>query len=92
MDLAVMLLVGAVTGWLARMLVKTDVRMGILASVAVGLAGSLLGFGIARAFGLRAQSAPTSVVIVVVGILTAAWLIGMVRGALALFFSGAPWR
>ena len=92
MDLTVMLLIGAVTGWLAGILVKADVRMGIPVTVGTGLAGSLLGFGIAKALDLRAESAPTSVIIVVTAAFTAAWLIGMVRAALGLFHASAAWR
>lgn len=52
MSLIVTLVVGGIVGWLASILMKTDGRMGIVANVAVGIAGSFLGGLIANAVGL----------------------------------------
>lgn len=43
MNLIVTLLVGALIGWLASMLMKTDAQQGALANIAVGVVGSWLG-------------------------------------------------
>ena len=40
----VTLIVGAVVGWLASMLMKTNAQMGAIANIVVGIVGSSLGF------------------------------------------------
>lgn len=43
MDLIITLLVGALIGWLASMIMKTDEQQGALANIVVGIVGSWLG-------------------------------------------------
>lgn len=43
MSLIITLLVGALIGWLASMLMKTDAQQGALMNIVVGVVGSLLG-------------------------------------------------
>jgi len=52
MSLMVTLFVGGLVGWFASIFMKTDVQMGILANVVVGVVGSFLGGVIANALGL----------------------------------------
>jgi uncharacterized membrane protein YeaQ/YmgE (transglycosylase-associated protein family) len=75
MDLIVTLIVGGVIGWLASILMKTNVQMGILANVIVGIVGSLLGYWLAGVLGL-ATAGPLRWVIGVIG---AALLIGILK-------------
>ena len=92
MDVPVILMVGGVTGWLASLLVKADVRMGAWASVAVGTAGSLVAFGLAHGLEMPFKTAPDFAVVIVLAALTAAWCVGMTRAALGIFFGWASWR
>jgi uncharacterized membrane protein YeaQ/YmgE (transglycosylase-associated protein family) len=43
MDLIISLLVGALIGWLASMIMKTDAQQGAIANVIVGILGAALG-------------------------------------------------
>jgi uncharacterized membrane protein YeaQ/YmgE (transglycosylase-associated protein family) len=92
MEIAVTLILGAMTGWLASILVKTDLPMGIVASVALGTVGSFLGVAIARALGLDAQAQPSWIVLVITAILSGLWFVGMLRAAMGLFSRSDAWR
>src|SRR5258706_9429175 len=48
----VTLIVGAVVGWLASILMKTNAQMGAIANILVGIVGSSLGFWLAGVLGL----------------------------------------
>ena len=77
----VTLIVGAVVGWLASILMKTNAQMGILANVVVGVIGSFLGVAVANALGVRAHTTPAAWIVAILG---AALLIAILR-ALGVF-------
>jgi uncharacterized membrane protein YeaQ/YmgE (transglycosylase-associated protein family) len=52
MSLIVTLIIGAVIGWLASLLMKTDAQMGIIANIVVGIVGAALGHWLAGALGI----------------------------------------
>ncbi len=52
MDLVITLIIGGVIGWVGSRIMKTNVQMGIIANVVVGIVGSLLGFWLAGLLGL----------------------------------------
>jgi uncharacterized membrane protein YeaQ/YmgE (transglycosylase-associated protein family) len=54
MSWIISLIIGGVVGWLASIVMKTDAQMGVIANVAVGVVGSLLGFWIAGMLGIAA--------------------------------------
>jgi len=54
MDVIVSLIIGAVVGWLASLVMKTNAQMGTIANVIVGIVGSALGFWLAGILGLAA--------------------------------------
>lgn len=54
MGLITTLIIGGVVGWLASIVMKTDARMGLIANVAVGVVGSMLGYWIAGLLGFAA--------------------------------------
>ena len=91
MELVVTLILGGLTGWLASILVRTPVPVGLLASVAVGAVGSFLGVAMIGALGMYAQSAQGWIIVAVAAILSAAWLVGMLRAALGLFSRFGAW-
>ena len=75
------LIVGGIVGWLASILMKADMQMGLIANVVVGIVGSALGFWLAGMLGLAGGGL---VVRLVVGVAGAALLIFLLR-ALGLF-------
>ena len=80
MDLLITLIIGGVIGWLASLVMKTDMQMGLIANVLIGIVGSFLGHFLARALG----TAPDGPAGFLVSLLGAILLIGIVR-ALGLF-------
>ena len=57
MDIVITLIIGGVIGWVGSLIMKTNVQMGIIANVAVGIVGSLLGFWLAGQLGIGEGSA-----------------------------------
>jgi uncharacterized membrane protein YeaQ/YmgE (transglycosylase-associated protein family) len=54
MGLITTLIIGGIVGWLASIVMKTDARMGLVANVAVGVVGSMLGYWVAGLLGFVA--------------------------------------
>ena len=52
MNWLVTIVVGAIVGWLASMVMKTNAQMGAIANIVVGIVGSSLGFWLAGLLGL----------------------------------------
>ena len=75
------LIVGGIVGWLASILMKADMQMGLIANILVGIVGSALGFWLAGKLGLAGGG---MVVQLIVGVAGAALLIFLLR-ALGLF-------
>ena len=75
------LIVGGIVGWLASILMKADMQMGLIANILVGIVGSALGFWLAGMLGLGGGGL---VVRLIVGIAGSALLIFLLR-ALGLF-------
>ena len=67
MDLIITLVVGGVVGWLASLIMKTNVQMRVLWNVVVGIVGSSLGAFLARAAGFSAYGAVGRLIVAVVG-------------------------
>ncbi|HWL61698.1 MAG TPA: GlsB/YeaQ/YmgE family stress response membrane protein [Steroidobacteraceae bacterium] len=55
MNWLIVILVGALVGWVASLIMKTDAQMGAVANILVGIVGSALGFWIAGALGVAAS-------------------------------------
>ena len=81
MGLITSLIIGGIVGWLARILMKTNAQMGLIANVLVGVAGSAIGFWIAGALGLAAGGGIMRFLVAIAG---AALLIVVLR-ALGIF-------
>ena len=75
-NLITTLIIGGVVGWLASIIMKTNVQMGILANVIVGIIGSFLGVAVANTLGVRAHTAPAAWIVAVLG---AALLIALLK-------------
>lgn len=76
MDLVVTLLVGAMVGWLASLVLATGHQMGVLANVLVGVVGSVLGLWLADIAGMDMAGGPARWLAALIG---AVLLIGVVR-------------
>jgi uncharacterized membrane protein YeaQ/YmgE (transglycosylase-associated protein family) len=63
----VTVIVGAVVGWLASILMKTNAQMGAIANIVVGIVGSSLGFWLAGLLGLSASGPIVGWVVAVLG-------------------------
>jgi len=63
----VTLIVGAVVGWLASLVMKTNAQMGVIANIVVGIVGSSLGFWLAGALGLSTGGPIVGWVVAVLG-------------------------
>src|SRR5262245_47164114 len=63
----VTLIVGAVVGWLASILMKTNAQMGAIANIVVGIVGSSLGFWLAGVLGLSTSGPVVGWVVAVLG-------------------------
>jgi uncharacterized membrane protein YeaQ/YmgE (transglycosylase-associated protein family) len=51
MEILFWILFGALVGWVASLIMKTDAKQGALANIAVGIVGAILGGFIANLFG-----------------------------------------
>src|SRR6516162_10165442 len=58
---------GAVVGWLASILMKTNAQMGAIANIVVGIVGSSLGFWLAGLLGLSTSGPIVGWVVAVLG-------------------------
>jgi len=67
MGIIVSLIIGAVVGWLASLVMETNAQMGSIANVIVGIVGSALGFWLAGILGLAAQGAIMAWVVAIAG-------------------------
>jgi uncharacterized membrane protein YeaQ/YmgE (transglycosylase-associated protein family) len=67
MSWIITLVIGGLVGWIASMIMKTNAQMGIIANVAVGVVGSMLGFWIAGMLGIGATGGILGFVIALAG-------------------------
>ena len=51
MEIILWIIFGALVGWIASMIMKTNEEQGGLANIAIGIAGAVIGGFIARQFG-----------------------------------------
>lgn len=87
MDWLFAILVGALIGWLASIVMKTDAKQGALANVLIGIIGSALGrwlFGDVLNIGTATAAGSFSLIGVVWGVVGAAVLIFVLRSMRAL--------
>lgn len=82
MDWIVSIIVGALIGWIASRMMKTDEQQGVLGDVVVGIVGSLLGvwlFSGVLGIGSAATAGSLSIMGIVWGVLGAAILIAILK-------------
>jgi uncharacterized membrane protein YeaQ/YmgE (transglycosylase-associated protein family) len=76
MSWIITLIIGALVGWIASIIMKTNDQMGLIANILIGVVGSLLGFWIAGLFGLE----PTGGIV--------RFLVGVAGAVLLIFILG----
>jgi uncharacterized membrane protein YeaQ/YmgE (transglycosylase-associated protein family) len=82
MSWIILILVGALIGWIASMIMKTDTQQGALANILVGIIGSVLGkwlFSDVLGIGGAAAAGTLSITGIIWGIIGAVILIAILR-------------
>lgn len=79
MDWIVTILAGAVIGWLASMIMKTNAQMGAIANIIAGLVGAVIGRFIAPLVGFAPKGTNFSVGGLVFGVIGACILIAIYK-------------
>lgn len=74
------LILGALAGWIASMIMGKDAQMGSIANIVVGIVGSFIGGWIYNAFFLNGSTPSTFVQIIwaVIGACLLLWIIGFI--------------
>lgn len=73
------IIVGGVAGWLASKVMNRDADMGIIANVAVGCVGSVLGNLVANQFGIVGSIQQFSITGLIVAFVGAVILLGIIN-------------
>lgn len=83
MGFIIWIIVGALAGWIASMIMKTDAQMGALANIVVGIIGAFLGGWVISLFGAAPAAGELNIPSILTAILGACILLAilkMVRG------------
>lgn len=86
MDFIIWIIVGALAGWIASMIMKTDAQMGALANIVVGIIGAFIGGWVISLFGTAPAAGEFNLPSILTAILGACILLAilkMVRGGSA---------
>ena len=78
-SLIVWLVVGALAGWIASMIMKTDASMGALANIVVGIIGAFLGGWLASLLGVQVDEGGFSFVSILTAVLGAVILLAILK-------------
>ncbi len=79
MNFIIWIVVGALAGWIASMIMKTDAQMGALANIIVGIVGALLGGWVVGLFGINVADGELSIPSILTAILGACILIAILK-------------
>ncbi len=79
-DIIMWIVVGALAGWVASMIMKTDASMGAFANIVVGIIGAFIGGFLVRTFmGTSVDPNSFSIPSILTAILGAVILLGLIR-------------
>lgn len=75
------IIVGALAGWIASMIMDKDAQMGALANIVVGIIGGFLGGWVLGLFGIGGMSGfnITSIITAIVGAVILLAIVGVVK-------------
>ena len=79
MDWIIVILAGAVIGWIASMIMGTNASMGAIANIVVGLVGAVIGRFVASLLNLTPAGTNFSIPGLLFGVLGACILIGILK-------------
>lgn len=79
MNFIIWIVVGALAGWIASMIMKTDAQMGALANIIVGVVGALLGGWVVGLFGYNVAEGELSIPSILTAIIGACILIAILK-------------
>ena len=79
MTIIIWILVGALAGWIASMIMKTDAQMGALANIITGIVGALLGGWVVGLFGVDVAEGELSIPSILTAILGACILLAILK-------------
>lgn len=75
----VVILAGALIGWIASKIMGTDASMGAIANIIVGLVGAVIGRFVAQLIGFAPQGTNFSVGGLIFGVIGACILLGILK-------------
>jgi uncharacterized membrane protein YeaQ/YmgE (transglycosylase-associated protein family) len=73
------IIVGALAGWIASMIMKTDASMGALANIVVGIIGALIGGWVVGLFGINVMDGALRIESILTAILGSVILLAIVK-------------
>lgn len=79
MDIIIWLIVGALAGWIASMIMKTDAQMGALANIVVGIIGAFIGGWVVNLFGTAPAAGELNIPSILTAILGSVILLAIVK-------------
>lgn len=79
MNFIIWIVVGALAGWIASMIMKTDAQMGALANIIVGVIGALLGGWVVGLLGFDVAEGELSIPSILTAILGACILLAILK-------------
>lgn len=80
MSIILWIIVGALAGWIASMIMKTDAEMGAVANIVVGIIGAFIGgFLVNVFFGASVDPNGFSIASILTAILGAVVLLGVIK-------------
>lgn len=78
-DIIAWLVLGAVAGWLASIVMKTNAQMGMLANIVVGIIGAFIGGWVLGLLGFQVQDGQLNLPSLLSAVLGAVILIGLLK-------------
>lgn len=79
MSIIIWLIVGALAGWIASMIMKTDAQMGAVANIVVGIIGAFLGGWVVSLFGAAPAAGQLNIPSILTAILGAVILLFIIK-------------
>lgn len=79
MDIIVWIIIGALAGWIASLIMNTDQQMGAVANIIAGIVGAFVGGWVIGLFNLSTPEGPLNIPSILTAILGAVIVIGAVK-------------
>ena len=73
------LIIGGIVGWLASLIMKTNVQQGVLTNIVVGIVGAFLGAQLLGAHSINAGISIPSILVSLVGAVVLLGVINLIR-------------